>query len=126
MAVADWTPEELTRQANRLRRDVGASEAVLSDALAEEYFEEAEELFATDVAKMLAQARVIALKGIRASAALLGKYAQNQSEEDLTKVFGNLTKMLEDALVEVDKAADVVVPTAGPFFFERAPGYRGR
>jgi hypothetical protein len=125
MAVFD-TPEESEKQYKRLRRDVGASETVLPDALAEEYFEEAQELYPTDTAKMIAQARVVALKGIRASAALLGKYAQNQSEEDLTKVFGNLSTMLKDALAEVDKAADVVTPTTGPFFFETARGYRGR
>lgn len=125
MAVADWTAEELTKQANRLRRDVGASEAVMSDTLAEEYFLEAEEEYPLNTKKMLAYARVVALKGIRASSALLGKYAQNQSQEDLTKVFDNLTTMLEDAKTEVDSIADVVTPTATPFFFERATGRRG-
>lgn len=125
MAVFE-TGEESTKQYNRLRRDVGASEDVLTDALAEEYFEEALEKYPNDTAKMIAQARVIALKGIRASAALLGKYAQNQSEEDLTKVFDNLSELLEDAQEEVKGAADPVEQgEITPFFFGVARGRRG-
>lgn len=120
------TPEEAAIQYRRLRRDVGASDTVLTDALAEEYFEEALEIYPDDTAKMIAQARVIALKGIRASAALLGKYAQNQSQEDLTKVFDNLSEMLKDAQAEVGRVADLVeVATTTPHFFEVAPGRRG-
>lgn len=125
MAVFD-TVGESTRQYNRLRRDVGASEDVLTNELAEEYFEEALEKYPNDTAKMVAQARVIALKGIRASAALLGKYAQNQSEEDLTKVFDNLTELLHDAQAEVEYAADPVDQSnVTPFFFGVARGRRG-
>lgn len=124
MSVFD-TPEESAKQYRRLRRDVGASEAVLPDALAEEYFEEADELYPANTSRMIAYARVVALRGIRASAALLGKYAQNQSQEDLTKVFDNLTKMLGDALVEVDKVPDSVEPTVTFPFFERVIGRRG-
>lgn len=104
---------------------MGASEAVLPDNLAEEYFEEAAEAYPNDTSKMVAYARVVALKGIRASAALLGKYAQNQSQEDLTKVFDNLTKMLEDATADVEKVADLVTPTIAYPFFETARGRRG-
>jgi hypothetical protein len=125
MAVFD-TDEESLKQYNRLRRDVGASEDVLTDPLAEEYFEEAQEVYPNDTAKMIAYARVIALKGIRASAAMLGKYAQNQSEEDLTKVFDNLSELLEDAIEEVSRVADaVVVGEVTPFFFTRVRGRRG-
>jgi hypothetical protein len=125
MAVFD-TDEESLKQYNRLRRDVGASEDVLTDPLAEEYFEEAQEVYPNDTAKMIAYARVIALKGIRASAAMLGKYAQNQSEEDLTKVFDNLSELLEDAIEEVSRVADaVVVGEVAPFFFTRVRGRRG-
>lgn len=124
MAVFD-TDEESTKQYNRLRRDVGASDAVLTDTLAEEYFEEALEKYPDDTSKMIAYARVIALKGIRASAAMLGKYAQNQSSEDLTKVFDNLGKMLEEAQMEVDTVADVL-ETASYSFFGVANGTRGR
>jgi hypothetical protein len=124
MAVFD-TEEESEKQYKRLRRDVGASESVLTDVLAEEYFEEAQEIFPTDTAKMIAQARVIALKGIRASAALLGKYAQNQSQEDLTKVFDNLNKMLEDAIAEVEKVSDPIEAAVTFPFFDLALGRRG-
>lgn len=127
MAVADWTEEELTKQANRLRRDVGTSDAVLDDALAEEYFIEAEEKYPNDTSKMLAQGRVVALRGIRASAALLGKYARNQSMDDLTEVFKNLTIMLNDAIADVEKVADPVdLNSVSPFFFGTAQGERGR
>lgn len=125
MAVSDWTDEEKTKQYNRLRRDVGTSEEVLTDALALEYFEESEERFPDDTAKMVAYARVIALRGIRASAALLGKYAQNQSEEDLTKVYDNVSDMLDDAIAEVDKVSDPIESSVSPFYFGVAQGRRG-
>lgn len=125
MAVFD-TEEESTKQYNRLRRDVGASEDVLGDELAEEYFEESLEKYPSDTAKMIAYARVIAIRGIRASAAMLGKYARNQSSEDLTKVFDNLGKLLEDWQGEVEKAADAVdQDVVTPFFFGVARGRRG-
>lgn len=124
MAVFD-TDAESTKQYNRLRRDVGASDTVISDELAEEYFEEAQEKHPDDTAKMVAYARVIAIRGIRASAAMLGKYAQNQSEEDLTKVFDNLSVMLKEAQEEVEKVADPVSDTGSAFFFGVARGRRG-
>lgn len=118
---------EQIRQYNRLRRDVGADVSVLSDPLAEEYFLEAQEYYPSNTAKMVAYARVIALKSIRASAALLGKYAMNQHEEDFSKVFDNISKMLEDAIAEVAQATDVVTEEdAAPFFFGVAQGQRGR
>lgn len=120
-------PEVQERQYNRLRRNVGADDSILTATLAEEYFLEAQELYPNSTAKMIAQAEVIALKGIRASAALLGKYAQNQHEEDLTKVFGNITEMLRDAQAAVVAAVDIVTDdTADAFFFEKAQGQRGR
>lgn len=126
MAVFD-TDEESLKQYNRLRRDVGADESVLGDELAEEYFEEALEFYPTNTAKMIAYARVIALGGIRASAALLGKYARNQAQDDLTKVFDNLSKMLEDAEAKVEKVTDIVEisEVTVPFFFGVATGRRG-
>jgi hypothetical protein len=126
MAVADWDAAELTKQSNRLRRDTGASITLLPDASAEPYFEESEELYPADTAKMLAYARVLVLRGIRASASMLGKYAQGQSEEDLEKVFDNLTIMLSEAIAEVDKVSDPIEETATPFFFGVAQGQRGR
>lgn len=127
MPVFD-TDEVSIKQYSRLRRDVGASEDVIEDALAEEYFEESLEKYSEDNAKMIAYARVIAIRGIRASSAMLGKYAQNQSMEDLTKVFDNLTVMLHEAEAEVEKVSDPieVVTTAAAFFFGVAQGQRGR
>lgn len=113
-------------QYSRLRRDVGATIDILTDELAELYFVESLESYPSDTSKMLAYARVLALKGIRASAAMLGKYAQNQHQEDLTKVFDNLSVMLREAIAEVDRVADPIEEDATPFFFDLAPGRRGR
>jgi hypothetical protein len=109
----------------RLRRDVGASAEVFGDDVAEEYFAESLERYPDDTAKMVAYTRVIALRSIRANAAMLGKYAQNQSSEDFTKVFDNVSQMLEEAIAEVDKVADPEEGTA-PFFIGVAAGTRGR
>lgn len=119
------TEEESVKQYNRLRRDVGADEGNLTNDLAEEYFEEALEVYPSDTAKMIAQARVIALKGIRASSAMLGKYAQNQSSEDLTKVFDNLGELLDEWKEEVQQAADPIEESGGYSLFGVAAGYRG-
>jgi hypothetical protein len=125
-AVFD-SDEEAVKQYNRLRRDVGASEAVLSNDTVEEYFVEASELFPNSSAKMKAQARVIALKEIRGNAIYLTKYAQGQSEEDLSVVFDRLDKLLDEAKSDVESAVDVVTAeTANPFFFGTARGRRGQ
>src|SRR5688572_13022625 len=118
--------EEEIREYNRLRRDVGASEDVLTDAIAEEYFTEALEFYPTDTAKQKAYTRVIAVQGIRASAAMLGKYARNQSTDDLTKVFDNLTEMLRDFEAKLAVAQDPIDQSLiSPFFFGVAQGRRG-
>lgn len=113
-------------QYNRLRRDVGADVSVFDDIYAESLFVESTEVYPSDTAKMVAYTRVLALRGIRASAAMLGKYAQNQSEEDLTMVFKNLTVMLNEAIAEVDKVSDPIASDVSAFFFGTARGYRGR
>lgn len=110
----------------RLRRDVGASITLLTDIIAEEYFAESLEFYPNDTAKMTAYVRVIAIRGIRASAAMLGKYAQNKSVEDLTKVFDNLTVMLREWEAVVDKVSDPISSDVTPFFFGVAQGQRGR
>jgi mevalonate kinase len=126
MAVFD-TPEESQRQYKRMRRYVGASVTVIDDDLAEEYFEEAQERYPNDTAKMVWHARVIAAEHIRGNAAMLGKYAQNQSTEDLTTVFKNLTTLLEEAKVERDKAQDAVDQAERvPFFMGKLTGRRGQ
>lgn len=118
--------DEQTKQYNRLRRATGASAALLTDPLAEEMFLEAQETYPTDTAKMIAQARVVTLTMIRASSAMLGKYAQGQSEEDLEKVFDNLSVMLDEAKADVEKAADPLETNVEPFFFGVATGRRGQ
>lgn len=118
---------ESQKQYNRLRRDTGAPDSVLDDAAAEEYFSEASERYPDDTAKMVAYARVLVLRGILASASLLGKYAQNQSQEDLTKVFDNLTKLVDYWSKEVGVVSDPLDTSAiAPFFFDVGHGQRGR
>lgn len=126
-AVFD-TDEEAEKQYNRLRRDVGANDTVISNELAEEYFVESQERYTDNTAKMIAYARVIAIRAIRASAAMLGKYAQNQSQSDYTKVFDNLTKMLDDAIKLVESESDPVAEAdrTTPFAFGVATGRRGQ
>lgn len=124
-AVFD-TEEEALKQYNRLRRDTGSTEDTLDDIQAEAYFVESDETYPNDTSKMIAYARVLVLRGYLANSALLGKYAQNQSEEDLTKVYDNLKDLLTYWGDEVDRVADVVDPTVTtPFFFGAAHGYRG-
>lgn len=125
--MAIYEGDTLILQANRLRRDTGASEDILTDPGAEVYFEEASERYPDDEAKMRAYTRVLVLRGIRASAALLGKYAQNQSQEDLTKVFDNLTTSIKEWMDEVEQVSDPIdVSETSPFFFGVAQGQRGR
>jgi hypothetical protein len=111
---------------SRFRRDIGASEDFMNNEDADLYFVEAAESYPNNTAKMKAYARVLALTGIRASSAILGKYAQDQSEEDLTKVFDNLTIMLNDATAKVGTVTDPAEDTGGAFFFGVAQGQRGR
>lgn len=120
------TPEELLLY-NRLRRDVGASEDVLTNDMALLLFEEAAEdqNYPDDVAKQTAFTRVLAIRGILADAAKLGKYAQNQHQEDFTKVFDNLSKLLEYWEGQVTLAADPIEEGTSPFFFGLAEGRRG-
>ena len=126
MPVFD-TPEESQKQYKRMRRFVGATSDVIDDDLAEEFFEEAEENYPNDTAKMVWQARVIAVEAIRGNAAMLGKYMQNQSTEDFTKVFDNLNILMDEAKTERDKAQDAVDNTVvTPFFFGAVTGRRGQ
>lgn len=120
--------ETAEKNYNRLRRDVGASEDVIDNDMAEAYFVESEEFYPNNYAKMLAYARVIALRAIRASTAMLGKYAQNQSEVDLTKIFDHVDKMLEDAIRDVGLATDPIEEDDRPAFsfFGAATGRRGQ
>jgi hypothetical protein len=125
-AVFD-TDEEATKQYNRLRRDTGVSADVLDDSSAEEYFVESQETYSGDTAKMVAYARVLVLRGLTANAVWLAKYTQNQSQEDLTRIYDNLKDRLNFWVDEVGRVQDI--PEAGTtnaFFFDVAAGRRGQ
>jgi hypothetical protein len=120
------TEEEAAKQYERLRRDTGASADLLGDPDAELYFVESQESYPFDTAKMIAHTRVLVLQGFLANSALLGKYAQNQSQEDLTKVYDNLKDLLTYWSDKVDVVVDIIDPTTlQPFFFGLASGNRG-
>lgn len=93
-----------TTAADRLRRDLGASEAALSDEDAADLFEEAGEKY-SDTASAYAYARVLALQGILASAAKLTSYKANESTENLSDVFKHLKELLK---LWEDKTTDAV------------------
>lgn len=126
MSAVFETEEEALKQYARLRRDTGTSEDLLDDPGAEEFFVESLESYPEDSTKMKANARVLVLRGILASSALLGKYSQNQSQEDLTKVYDNLKDMLNYWSDQVAIVQDLVdTDTQNPFFFGLASGNRG-
>jgi len=77
-----------------LRRDIGASEAALSDEDAADLLEEAGETY-SDASTAAAHARVLALQGILASSAKLTSYKQNESSESLSDVFKHLKELLK-------------------------------
>lgn len=96
-----------TSSADRLRRDIGASEAALSDEDAADLIEEAGETYA-DAATAAAYARVLALQGILASSAKLTSYKQNESTENLSDIFKHVKELLsvwEDKVTEAIDSA---------------------
>lgn len=92
-----------TTQRNRLRNDIGADEATLSDTEADAIFTEAGESY-TDVPAQTAYTRVIAIRRLLASAAKLTTYQQNQSSEKLSDVFTHLKQLLAFWQGQVDTA----------------------
>lgn len=96
-------------QRARLRRDVGADEAALSDETIDDLFDEAAERY-TDTATAAAYTRVLAVQGLMASAAKLTDYTQNESSEKLSGVFKNLQALLK---VWEDKTDDAITAAAG-------------
>lgn len=82
-------------QIRRLRADIGATTAALSDADATDIFEEAATDYGTDAAVIKAATRVIAIRRIRASAARMVTYKQNQTTMNASDVFKHLTQLLE-------------------------------
>lgn len=104
----------------RLRRDVGASEATLSDEDAEALFVEAAERY-TDASTAAAYTRVLALQGLISSSARLTTYRQNESTENLSDVFKHLKDLL--AIWE-GKVNDAITDAAGSSGAARFGGLR--
>lgn len=126
------TPE-ITLRNRRLWADTGTNEDVLPATATEEndgiddIFLEAAEEYPDDDAKQNAYARVIVFRRLLAPSAMQGRYVQNQSEEDLEKIFDNLEKLL--TRWEKRVAAVSVAPEEefiGGAFFGVASGRRGR
>lgn len=93
-----------TTAADRLRRDLGASEAALSDEDAADLLEEAGEKY-SDTASAYAYARVLGIQGLLSSSAKLTSYKANESSENLSDVFKHLKELLK---VWEDKTTDAV------------------
>lgn len=126
------TAEEIRNR--RLWRDTGTNSETLPETAPSEddiglddVFDEAAERYPDDSAKQNAYARVIVYRGLLAPSAFQGRYVQNQSEEDLEKVFDNLRHQLTYWEGEVAKVSDPVDDTfIGGAFFTVAAGRRGR
>jgi hypothetical protein len=127
--------DEATRN-KRLWADTGTNSEVLhataldeNDLGIDDVFAEAADEFPDDEAKQSVYARVIVLRRLLAPSALQGRYVQNQSEEDLTKVFGNLERLLARWEKRVEVVSDPVEEDdtfIGGNFFGTARGRRGR
>lgn len=111
----------------QLRRDLGVDEAAFSNDDAEVYFVDAQERYPDDHAKLVAYTRVLVIQGLIPGVLVIGKYQQNQSVEDFTKVKDNLEWWLNYWLGKVAEAADIPeTPGANTLFFTTAQGQRGR
>lgn len=116
----------------RLWADTGTNAAVLLDVPTEDndgipdIFAEAAERYANDSAKQSAYARVIVFRRLLAPSAMQGRYVQNQSEEDLEKIFDNLEKLRDYWQEQVEVVSDPPAASASPFFFGVVQGQRGR
>lgn len=96
----------------RLRSDIDASEAALSDVEAALIFAEAGESY-TDAATIKAETRVIALQRFLASSAKLTTYRQNASSENVSDVFKHLKDLLKLWEERRDKAVASASLAAG-------------
>lgn len=96
-----------TTAAERLRRDLGASVAALSDGDAADLLEEAGEKY-SDADTAYAYARVLGLQGLLSSSARLTSYKQNESTESLSDIFKHLKELLK---VWEDKTTDAIAAT---------------
>jgi hypothetical protein len=107
-------------QRDRLRRDVGATEASLSDEEADALFEEAEETYSV-AGSITAYTRVLAIRGMLADASKLTTYRQNASSENASDVYKHLRDLLN--LWQ----GELVGNTPGAYMlFDTVQGCRGR
>lgn len=114
---------------NRLRRDIGATEAALSNVEADELFAEAGEGYTEGTGSYYAQTRVLALRGLLASSAKLTTYKQNQSSENMSDVFKHLKELLaywEKALTAQETAVSGSGPIRGSKRLSRLKEYPGQ
>lgn len=129
--------DEATHLRNkRLWADTGTKSTVLmeetpdgdsNDLGIDDIYVQAAEKYPDDTTKQDNYARVIVFSRLLAPSALQGRYVQNQSEEDLTKVFDHLESMLtrweKRVAATSAPAADTFI---GGNFFGVACGRRGR
>lgn len=113
-----------TTAEQRLQRDVGATEASLSTADATALLEEAAETY-TNATAAAAYARVLAIQGILASSAKLTSYKQNNSSEQASDVFKNLSALLTLWEAKTEAALLAAGGAGTEAFFTVASGTRG-
>lgn len=102
-------------QRERLRADIGATVDSLSDVDANKIYTEAGEMYA-DAASVKAAARVIAIRRIRANAAKMVTYKQNQTTMNASDVFKHLTALLESWERVLDKAVEEALTSGAARF----------
>lgn len=124
--------DEATRN-KRLWADTGTDSTILletstdDDLGIDDIYSQALDRYPNDNAKQDAFARVLVFRRLLAPTAMQGRYVQNQSEEDMRNVFGNLQALLKYWEGEVAVAADPPAESdAGAFFFGVARGRRGQ
>jgi hypothetical protein len=81
-----------SQQRDRLRADLGATSAEISDAEADDLFARAEAEYSAPAA-IEARARLLALRGLMAQAAKRADYTQNASAEKLGQIFDHLASL---------------------------------
>lgn len=80
------------QQRDRLRADLGATSAEISDTEADDLFARAEAEYSVPAA-VEARARLLALRGLMAQAAKRADYTQNASAERLGQIFEHLAAL---------------------------------
>lgn len=94
-------------QRSRLRLDVlGADDSsVISNAMVDDYFVRAAEDYPSGSAAVLfASAKIYALRQMKAKAAKLVDFEQNDASEKLSQMYKQIDGLLKDARAELDDA----------------------